>query len=508
MCGEDFIYWNELADAVALLEKVGRDGTINRILRKLTTANHASEYIGSFSSLPAYRLVQNRTRMFRGQDKTLNKTWRYTLEELVSFLAAFEASRLHDTIYALLGLASDIGPGPTSEEGVRRSRLTFQLGRPTDTFEVNYNMPPLEVFKRFLKYAIDRSKSLDILCRPWAPEAGEDASGKWHQITLPSWIPSLARKPFRPTQQRNMVRFNPDPLVGPATFRHRLYSASGLEEPTFEYVDDRPESTLVRVRGFQLGIIGETWDCGDFGNVPAAWLRAGGWEKKSDLPPGELWRTLVADRNANGDDPDRWYPMVFQSAAKERDIVYGFETRRLIYESTNAMVAELFRRVEAVVWNRRLIRAKGDFMQWLAGRKAGEEKGEEKLYPGALGLAPSSAKVGDLVCIIFGCSVPLVLRGPRPGQPVQQQSNLSVAGPSSVEHSLNGGSKPASPQNGNLPTTSSASVDEPQTSLDKPHYDGERYTLIGECYIDHMMDGEGMTYFTDQDLDPRYFVLE
>ena len=147
-------------------------------------------------------------------------------------------------------------------------------------------------------------------------------------------------------------------------------------------------------------------------------------------------------------------------------------------------------------------------MQWLAGRKAGEEKGEEKLYPGALGLAPSSAKVGDLVCIIFGCSVPLVLRGPRPGQPVQQQSNLSVAGPSSVEHSLNGGSKPASPQNGNLPTTSSASVDEPQTSLDKPHYDGERYTLIGECYIDHMMDGEGMTYFTDQDLDPRYFVLE
>lgn len=56
----------------------------------------------------------------------------------------------------------------------------------------------------------------------------------------------------------------------------------------------------------------------------------------------------------------------------------------------------------------------------------------------ALGLAPCEAWVGDIVCIIFGCSVPLVLR--------------------------------------KVPTTN-------------------KYTLIGECYLDHAMDGEAMTYF-------------
>jgi hypothetical protein len=511
-CGDDYIYWNELADAVALLEKVGRDGTINRILRTLATSNHPAEDIGSFSSLPAYRLVQNSTGMFRGKDKKLNKTWRYTLEELVSFLAAFEASRLHDSIYALLGLASDIGPGTaTLEEGVRRAGLTFQLGQPADVIEVNYNTPPLEVFKNFLRYAVQRSQSLDILCRPWAPSSGVDANGQRQEITLPSWITSLSRKPFRPTEQRNMVRFNPDPLVGPATFRHRLYSASGLRTPTFEYVENYgPESTLVRVEGFQLGVIGEIWDSGEFGNVPSSWLRAGGWEKASDLPPGELWRTLVADRNANGDDPDRWYPMVFQSAVKARGIVYGLETRRLIDESTNAMVAELFRRVEAVVWNRRLIRGQGEFMTWLSGGKKGDKEEDEKLlslsslYKGALGLAPSSAQRGDHICIIFGCSVPLILRSAGSEQPTQQQQrDLPAVSPSLVEASSMDSSQPGHQRN-----NSTSVVEACSESSDESHKRGERYTLIGECYLDHMMDGEAMTYYTDQDLDARSFILE
>ncbi|KAK4443183.1 hypothetical protein QBC34DRAFT_488484 [Podospora aff. communis PSN243] len=453
-CGADKVPWSKLADAIALLEKVGRDGTINRTLKQhAPKQGRASEYVGSFSSLPAYRLVQNTTGMFRGQDKKDIRTWRYTLEELISFLAAFQASRLHDTVYALLGLASDAKPAPPESPpllppapgaGISRHRsysmesVQLRKAGPTfakrvsTTFEVDYSLSPLAVFKQFLEHAIGRSQSLDIICRPWAPEEGFDANGNSQTVKLPSWIPSLNRKPFRPTRHGDMVRFNPDPLVGPASFRHRFYQASGpgIVKPKYRFL----EGSELELQGFEVGEIGQAWDAGTFGNVPATWLRAGGWKSEADPPPDDLWRALVADRNGMGDDPDRWYPMVFQTAAKDRGINYGFETHRLIHESTNARVAELFRRVQAVVWDRRLITVTGGFADWLKENEALSQREEQ----GALGLSPCEAQIGDKVCIIFGCSVPLVLR---------------------------------------------------------KIVDTDKYVLIGECYLDHTMDGEAMTYF-------------
>lgn len=316
-CGKDTVDWNKLAGAVALLEKVGRDGTINRIFKRLPATNHASEYIGNISSIPAYRLVQNTTGMFHGQDKDGGiRIWRYTLEELVLFLAAFRASRLHDTIYALLGLASDVSPGSDTQSVVSsdtnlvprsglKKRGTMRKAQNMTYFEVNYQEPPLVVFKMFLNIAIKKSESLDIICRPWAPSKGIDADDQPQEIKLPSWIPSLSRKPFQPTVHGNMVRYNPDPLVGPAGGR-KVYNASGSNAPIWG-ITNLNDLTLNRlsVKGFVLGEIGKIWDSGAFGNVPAEWLTAGGWTEGTETPPDELWRTLVADRNAHGDDPDR-----------------------------------------------------------------------------------------------------------------------------------------------------------------------------------------------------------
>jgi hypothetical protein len=260
------------------------------------------------------------------------------------------------------------------------------------------------------------------------------------------------------------------------------------------------------VKGFVLGEIGKIWDSGAFGNVPAEWLTAGGWTEDTETPPDELWRTLVADRNAHGDDPDRWYPMAFQSAVRERGISYGLETHRLIHESTNATVSELFRRVQSVVWNRKLIRVKGEFMLWLTRNfkekaeerqemngiaEVGEEvedeeeasEQEEEEDPEALGLAPNSARIGDLVCIIYGCSVPLVLRSVRrPEQRArgQRDDRQTTADPSG-----------ANPRN-------SGSTQDAE----------EIYSLIGECYIGHMMDSEAITYAEEKKPKIRTFILE
>jgi len=512
-----------------LLENFGRGGAINRTLKNLPITNHVPEYIGNISSLPAYRLVQNTTGLFRGKESkqiTGFRTWRYTLEELVSFLAAFKASRAHDTIYAILGLASDFTPvdgteskiehqnevpkrdtgqasrtprrsvtmkeGPNLErietnerraalQELRRQNTTLQTGwsRDPKKFPVDYTLPVLQVFKDFLDRAIKNSQSLDILCRPWAPSSGLNAEGEEEKIDLPSWMASLSRKPFQETKERNMVRFNPDPLVGAALFRHRIYGASGGEELYCDIDLKNPNSKRITVKGFVLDTIGEIWDSAAFGNVPAIWLtEGGGWTDVEEVPPGELWRTLVADRNGHGSEPDRWYPLVFKSAAKDRGLSYGFETYRLIYESGNSAVSEVFKRVQAVVWNRRLIRTQGQYMKWWTNGKH---------ESGALGLVPREARKDDLICIIFGCSVPLVLRK-IVATPSRNGSNPTIHG-----------------RIGKGPEETNSNTVNSTTANTAPE---ELYTLIGECYIDHMMDGEAIFYKNESDVESQNFILE
>jgi len=52
---------------------------------------------------------------------------------------------------------------------------------------------------------------------------------------------------------------------------------------------------------------------------------------------------------------------------------------------------EFLRRVSAVVWNKRLFLSCGKFKH-------------------RFGLAPNAVEVNDIICILLGCSVPVVLR--------------------------------------------------------------------------------------------------
>jgi hypothetical protein len=63
------------------------------------------------------------------------------------------------------------------------------------------------------------------------------------------------------------------------------------------------------------------------------------------------------------------------------------DIRSLLSFSPPKIIHEFLKRVETVVWGRRLI-------------KTGE---------GRLGLVPRESKEGDLICILLGCSVPVVL---------------------------------------------------------------------------------------------------
>ena len=60
----------------------------------------------------------------------------------------------------------------------------------------------------------------------------------------------------------------------------------------------------------------------------------------------------------------------------------------LINNERCSVIAQFCRRVQAVIWNRRLIKTK----------------------QGNLGITKKNIQFGDRVCILYGCSVPVVLR--------------------------------------------------------------------------------------------------
>ena len=107
------------------------------------------------------------------------------------------------------------------------------------------------------------------------------------------------------------------------------------------------------------------------------------WEKL----PEEYWRTLVADRGKNG-NPPRHYPRLIQYALESHVPRDTFQTQKAIDDQDCQAAGEVLERVQSVIWNRQLMRT---------------DKSR-------LGLVPGHAKPGDLVVIVYGCSVPVVLR--------------------------------------------------------------------------------------------------
>ncbi|KAF2966986.1 hypothetical protein GQX73_g6562 [Xylaria multiplex] len=298
-----------------------------------------------------------------------------------------------------------------------------------------------------------------------------------------------------------MVRYNPDPFVGPAvSSRGSFYSASGRCVPKREKGWFKIGDAGLQVLAFKLANLNEIWDSAVHGSIPTSWLRAVGWRNARIAPPEELWRTLVADRTSVGLDPEPGYSSIIQSAALEKGVQYGINTNEFIREKDNAAYYEVFRRVEAVVWSRKLVRAglcgsegenkenkNKEEEEKEGGKEGGKEEGKkdddeegdedeqgdgdeqgdedeqggekkeekwereareereemeerrEKEKRGSLGLVPAETEITDGIYIVQGCSVPLVLR-----QTGKQQEGR------------------------------------------------ETYKLIGECYINNMMDGEAM----------------
>ena len=161
----------------------------------------------------------------------------------------------------------------------------------------------------------------------------------------------------------------------------------------------RVSDGAIYVRGFQVDCIQQISHRLYEGLIPYEWLVLGGWrqehheDEKGNAIPEELWRTLVANRTLEGKDASQTYLVGLTWAIDRRNSNNDINTAELIRQGKPEKMVEFLKRVQEVIWNRRFF--------VLPDRPDGIDY--------RFGIGPTNAKVGDVVCVLLGCSVPVVL---------------------------------------------------------------------------------------------------
>lgn len=130
-------------------------------------------------------------------------------------------------------------------------------------FPVDYGQDYVDNFKVFIRFTIgqaERSRALDIICRPWAPH-NEPEKGAIKSQKLSSWIREVDEGPLKCKARReeeivlekriNLI--NTDLLVGLPT-GHRSYGAAGTRKYDIKVLRflKRPWLYSMFVKGFML----------------------------------------------------------------------------------------------------------------------------------------------------------------------------------------------------------------------------------------------------------------
>ena len=362
------------------------------------------------------------------------------LESLVSSLSAFHTSDPRDTINALINISKE-GIGLSArvkahvEAGYAPLRLETTVfedrkgGRISQVMHLGRKPPPppsyqkdlLDVYISFLEWIVDTTGSINILCRHWAcPERDRREVGYPELVKLPTWIKLTSDGAFV-HEQHHWYRQNADSLVGlpensPYNACDRFSKASikffthqASEKPISGPVAlDLRKSASARVKGLRLGTVEKATDSVSGGNIPITALDLLGWKRGRDQ--GELrddiWRPLVAERGFHGTNP----PTLWRKACADILINHtesgSINIHMIEPKADLAQTKKFLKRMKQVTWNRRFLDVTLDKVYREAYRSDDH----------ITGLGPPDTRLADIVCILYGCTVPCILRPVRDGK--------------------------------------------------------------------------------------------
>jgi len=173
-------------------------------------------------------------------------------------------------------------------------------------------------------------------------------------------------------------------------------------------------SGIMAVTGFILGSIRSQSDVMRGGVVPGGWAAKLGWGGgEGNHVPSMLWRLLVADRTEQGFRPPLWYKracLYGLADGRVSDIAGNIQTVIPKDREISDLTAMYFKRAQSVVWGRRIIELGSNLLVAESTEQLSRIP-ELVLY----GLGPEGSEKGaSLVAlcafILYGCSVPVVLR--------------------------------------------------------------------------------------------------
>ena len=174
------------------------------------------------------------------------------------------------------------------------------------------------------------------------------------------------------------------------------------------------------VKGIQIDTVTKVSSRIPPGLLTQECLEMGGWNGSNDPRdgvPDELWRTLVAGRGADGTNPPGWYHRAcwdcFHLGTSSGDVNIG---SLITNPRTPSLMVEFLKRVSGIVWDRVFVRSQ-----------------EKRLF----GLGPRGTQLGDLICVLFGCSVPVILR-PQIDPSGSEPTHYKVIGESYIYGHMDG----------------------------------------------------------------------
>ncbi|KAI6082596.1 heterokaryon incompatibility protein-domain-containing protein [Hypoxylon rubiginosum] len=390
VCGNREFHLTDLADSVEVVRS--RLSDIRVSFRRSPYFEAYEGLLDNLENSRSIRLLDTLKDLFlRSNDGRIIRP-RTSLESLIHSFNDFQSTDPRDRVYALLGLAHRPEPGEVK-------------GLPTLT--PDYDRTVLEVYTVLVMDCIRISGSLDILVRPWADGRRSSWQGDFIdpdlRFAVPSWISVRGDMPFSNPKFQRTNRVNADSLVGKPS--QGIYNAhNGTIADVRFGIDDATKTYTGSL--FAKGII--------LGEIKRLSTRmADGIVLKECLEMIEgilfdddgtvrgisdpLWRIMCANRNAGGDRAPSLYRLSLLQLLRQSSSLNSIDTEDCLTLTQPRHVEEFLKRVQAVVWNRRIFRSQGP----------------ADLQGDLIGLAPQHTRLGDRVCILYGCSVPVILRAHR-----------------------------------------------------------------------------------------------
>lgn len=384
LCGDRQVSWDQLVKAITLVQQRIKFASSTQTPSELV-AGPRTQLINFYDS-PAVKLLDIVSNVFRPEaDGTISK--QLTLETLVELGTHFETTDARDAIYALINLAKDTSYSLSPDYNLK-------------SLVPDYRKRTIDVFADFVLHCCYASKSLDIICRPWAPVKGSDPHRQptLDESILPSWIRTRDQLPFGDPAKRSSHRVHGNSLV--ENSRIRLYNA---------HFSTIPQVKIEKISGGNLSLVARGIAVGVVRRVS---LRMAGAVIPKDClkilrsvcrPNGEEAAMLCADilRRSNkshsydGKKISDWLIKQVPALIYDPwDEVPGLDIQEALESNGDPEMIEYLELVRQCVWNRRTF----------------EGDPSDRSLGSIVGLLPQAARRHDTICILHGCSVPVVLR--------------------------------------------------------------------------------------------------